>query len=191
LNLIVDDIGKVVQSMRGLNREVYGDGMKQYLTNTKVTVPNQNLMPFYLYGHPIEINKILVTKDKDKVRMYQKYPLIALRMDTEEEFTTEGLVKFNLNIAIISYTDRAITADKRYDTVFRPVLYPIYEQFMEQLGNSGLFSWSGSLSRPPHTKVDRPYWGTIGEQGNEANKFDDPLDAIEILNLSLLQTIKC
>lgn len=196
MNVIVDDIGKVVLAMRSLNKTkygkpVYGQGMLDYLSANNDTEENIELMPFYDYGHRKEIANRLTAKDsEDAPFKYQKYPLVALRLDTEESYV-KNMIRFSLNIALIASTEPNYSADERYDKVFRPVLYPMYEQFMECLCNSGLFTWPGGQTLPEHTKIDRLYWGTAGGEGNEANIFNDHLDAIEILNLTLFQTIKC
>jgi hypothetical protein len=67
----------------------------------------------------------------------------------------------------------------------------MYESFLTELNDSGLFEWPGFQIRPTHVKIDRPFWGTEGKEGNTAYIFDDPLDAIEILDLKINQTIKC
>jgi hypothetical protein len=66
----------------------------------------------------------------------------------------------------------------------------MYALFMECLRTSGMFTWTGDLLTPPHTKIDRPYWGVSQGEGNAANIFSDPLDAIEIVNLKLSQNTK-
>lgn len=191
MNYIVDDIEKVVIAMRGLNKSIYGEGMAQYLADNNDTADNILLMPFYDFGHRQEIANKLTGKDsEDAPFKYQKYPLIALRLDTEEE-NSNGMINFNLNIAIVTSTKPEYSSNDRYTKIFKPVLYPLYEQFMEKLMDSGLFSWAGSQVMPEHTKVDRLYWGKAGDEGNEANIFNDHLDAIEILNLKLSQPIKC
>lgn len=191
MNYIVDDIGKVVEAMRGLNKSVYGDAMTEYLASQNATVDNILLMPFYDYGHRQEIANKLTAKDsEDAPFKYQKYPLIALRLDTEEERDGK-MIHFNLNIAIIASTDPLYSSNERYDKVFKPVLYPIYSEFIRLLGEIGLFTWGNGQIEPPHTKIDRLYWGTAGSEGNESNIFNDSLDAIEILNLKLSQPIKC
>lgn len=177
MNYIVDDIEAVVNLMR-----------EDIILNSDV---------HYMYGHKVEIANRLTLKDKDKVFKYQKYPLVALKMDFAE--TWNDAWELNLNIAIITKTKVESFVPKRYEEVFKPILYPLYESFMRQLKNAGLFSWSGEQEYPPHTKIDRPFWGTpddksINERrvsGNDKHVFNDPLDAIEILNLQINRNKNC
>jgi hypothetical protein len=164
-NYVVDNIGTVVASMREVS-----DGP-----------------PYYMYGHKLEISNRLLEKDLNKEEKYKKYPLIALRLDTSE-YINNGIVDYNLNIAILEYTKSNYNAEERYQNVFKPILYPLYTEFINKLKLK--FYWPGNQKYPPHTKVDRPYWGTEAEQQNIKNIFNDPLDAIEIINLKISQTIK-
>jgi hypothetical protein len=114
--------------------------------------------------------------------------LIVLRLDIIEN--VRGImVDYQLNLAILSHTDKNYTSEERMEKVFKPVLYPLYEKFLKALYNSGLFGWDRrTLEVPSHTKIDRPYWGTQSATGNNLrNTFSDPLDAIEILNLRVTQ----
>jgi hypothetical protein len=190
--VVTDDIGTVISRMRPIGIS-YGTGMVEYMAriaNPAVTFDhtfdytfqnaNMLLMPFYMYGHPLEIANRLLDKDKDRVYKYQKYPLIALKMDFEEPIKN-GVKSLSLNLAILNFTDKKWNAEERMANIFKPVLYPIYERFMTELQNSGLFFWPGNQDYPEHTKIDRPYWGTANQQGNVKNIFNDPIDAIEII----------
>jgi hypothetical protein len=193
---VVDDIGIVVSRMRPIGIS-YGEGMVEYMASIDnpsttfdetfdYTYQNANmlLMPFYMFGHRIEIAKRLLDKDKDKVFKNQKYPLIALRMDIQES-VSKGVWSYTLNLLIANYTDKKWNAEERMENIFKPVLYPIYERFMRELQFSGLFFWPGNQDFPEHTKVDRPFWGTDNQEGNVKNIFNDPIDAIEIIGLKL------
>lgn len=169
MNYIVDDIGLVVQAMR-----------------TGVDQP-----PFYMYGHRAEISARLTEMDKDAVHKYNKYPLVALRMDIPE-LVKDGVYYYNLNIAILASTSPTDNAAERMEKVFKPILYPLYNRFFEKLRIAGLFMWPGNLLFPEHVKIDRPFWGTGYTEGSAGSKsgsteqlFNDPLDAIEIVNLKI------
>jgi hypothetical protein len=173
MNYIVDDIEKVVNSMRAKDADGLPTGQ-----------------PYYMYGHKVEINQRLINQQKDPVLKHQKYPLIALRMDIPEN-NAKGIITFKLNLAIIQFTKKDAIVTDRYRDVIKPVLYPLYESFLKKLKESGLFFWDGNQRMPPHTKIDRPYWGTPTDSGNTANIFSDPLDAIEIIDLEIKQNYKC
>lgn len=187
MNYIVDDIGAVVTKMQSDVKLIAA------LTAAIPTLDEngyQAWMPDYIYGHRVEIANRLKEKDLQAAYKYKKYPLVALRLDTPEK-NDNGVIDFSLNIALIMQTDENWNAEERYIKVFKPVLYPMYESFLKQLKNVGKFKWDAGQDRPKHTKIDRPFWGVEGKEGNEGNLFDDPLDAIEIINLELTQDYKC
>lgn len=186
---IVDDVGAVVARMRGLNHPSYGADMATYLSDNGVSANNQMLAPFYMYGHRGEISSRLANTVNDKVRKYQKYPLIALRMDIPEPYTN-GVAELSLNIAILAFTDRKWNAEERMVNVFKPVLYPMYKRFIAELFKGGEFFWDNGSKVPDHTKIDRPYWGIEDPERNSKSIFNDPLDAIELVNLKLKKNFK-
>jgi hypothetical protein len=175
--------------------------MRQYLVdkfgllvnavNTDKLMQDLNITVQYRYGHFLEINNLLKNETRNKDT---KYPLIALRLDTPEEIKNGHFVYRNLNIVILAFTDKSYNAEQRYTNIFKPTLYPIYEALMNQLKVSGIFFWDKPLNEdneyPPHVKTDRPYWGTALPFANAQRIFDDPLDAIEISNLTLKSRIK-
>jgi len=97
LNYIVDSIGEVVTAMQADS---------QLIAALTAGIPALNDrgyttgMPYYMYGHRRELANRLLEKDKDSVFKYQKYPLVALRLDTPEEYA-DGVVTFTLNVANI------------------------------------------------------------------------------------------
>lgn len=163
---ITEEIGKVVAAMR--------DGGET---------------PYYMYGHRLEISNRLTEKGKDKTLKYKKYPLIALRMNIPARREGNLWTYPNLDIAILEMTERNLNAEQRMEQVFYPKLFPLYNRFLKELKNSGLFLFSGEV--PSHEPIIKPYWGVseTGE-GTKANIFLDPLDAIEIEGLELSQRVK-
>jgi hypothetical protein len=183
---IFDDIGKVVDSMRPLGIN-YGQPMVDYLA-ANAKPENLPLMPYYMYGHRLEIANRLNEKEKDSVFKYQKYPLIALRMDIGESKSYD-MIDYSLNLAILNFTEKGYNAEQRMEKVFKPILYPLYKMFLTQLVNCGLFFYSDNLDCPEHTKYDRPYWGVGDSEKNSSLLFSDPLDAIEIIGLKISRII--
>ena len=147
------------------------------------------LIPFYRYGHKLDIANRLLVANHDAVFKEQKYPLIALIMDFPEQ-VSDGMAHYTLHVVLLHLTNANFTIEDRYEQVFRPVLYPLYLKFMEQLRKVGKFHWTGDQQFPPHTKIDRPYWGKVYDQGNAAYIFNDRLDALEITELKISKTIK-
>lgn len=166
---VVDDIGKVVASMR----------------------KDKGGPPFYMYGQSVEINnrQELLGRQMDKNGL--RYPLIALKTKFKEKFDGQGYKILALNIVILAETIQERNAEERYEAVFKPVLYPLYYCFIEKLRKSGLFVWPNFGEDPPHEKIDHPHWGVSGSEGNVKHYFTDPLDAIELINLQVKQKKYC
>jgi len=173
MTVIVDEIGEVVESMRNLSA---ADAAKFGITAGLTS-------PYYFYGHPIDMNTQMINRDKELATKNKVYPAVALRLPVTEEIKN-GLVFYTLNIAIFATTNINWDAPKRYDEVIKPVLYPLYELFLDRLKKHGFF-WVGDMKRPPHTKIDRPHHGIPETQGNKAYQFSTPLDAIELVNLKI------
>lgn len=140
----------------------------------------------YDFGHPIEIINTLAEKDKTNTFVFQKYPLIALFQDFPENnnIVEDGLFEVVLHIVIVRSTDPNYRAKERYDKNFKPFLYPIYDQLMKEINNSGYFMTQG-VDSIRHVKIDRLFWGSESLYGNKKNIFGDWVDAIEIKNLKL------
>jgi hypothetical protein len=192
LIFITDDIGRVVEAMRPVTAQSYGQPFIDYLTEYG-TPANAAQMPYYMPGHPLEIANRLLEKDQDSVYKYQKYPLIALRMDIPEPYREGGFYEYELNVAIIAFTERNWNYEERLERVIKPVLAPLYDRFLKELWNVGGFVWEGDARRPPHVPIIRPFWGTEEgtKMGNAKSIINDPLDAIEIKNLKIKKSIKC
>lgn len=141
------------------------------------------LDPYYLFGHRLDINNRLLQKNKDSVYKYQKYPLIALRLPIPETHNPDGLTNVSLNVAILALTDQNYKSEERYENVIIPILEPLYDSLVKALRDTSYFSFNGGI--PEHDKIDRLYWGIEQTEENVSNIFTDPLDAIELINLSL------
>ena len=183
MDFLTDKISQVIQAMRPLD-DSYGQGMLDYIEATNPQ-GDLSLMPFFMFGHPVEVSRILNEKTDDSVYKFQKYPLIVLKMDFEEVVGLD--IEYpSLNLAILSFTDSKYTAEQRIENIYKPVLAPLYDRLFQELENAGIFFWNeGDLRSPDHSRILRPFYGTEGPQGNSKYIFDDPLDAIEIKNLKL------
>lgn len=162
--------------------------MFQHIVSDTATRSGQTI--HYEHGHPIEIVGTLFEMTKNPTQSAQKFPLIALIQDFPEDHGKESgvfSVKFNLIIACL--TDPLYKAKQRYDINFIPVLFPIYESFMEAVSKSGYFMETNS-GRIEHIKTDCMGWGKDGLYGGSGNQFNDYIDVIEIKDLSLKIKIK-
>lgn len=169
-------------SISGSEYKVFDVSSTGFKIETQDSITNgsyKTLAPYYMYGHRLEINNRLKEKNADNIFKFQKYPLVALRMDFEESINSV-VHDVNLNIAMLEFTLKEYNAEQRYENVFKPFLYPMYDNFMSSLRKSNFMNLTFD-----HTKVDRPFWGTSNEEGNVKYIFDDPLDAIELINLNV------
>lgn len=144
----------------------------------------------YLHGHPIEILETLAQKDKSNKFRFDKYPLIALFEDIEENNAGNYLNSSGgLNIIIARATRPEYKADVRREKNFKPFLYPLFENFMQEYKRmEGLSLLPAHIS---YRKIDRLYWGRSGLYRNSANIGNDFIDAIEIQNLSFRTSEAC
>lgn len=182
--LLQEELAKVVEAMRPIDIS-YGQAMLDYLASVHPS-SDLDLMPFFMFGHRNEINRRLIKKEDDVTEKYTKYPLIALRMDFEEDVNNSDITYPSINIVILASTEKGLNAEERLTQVFKPVLAPLYDRFMLELRNTGIFSWDNDNGeKPPHTRIQRPYWGNGTLELNEKNIFNDPLDAIELTGLQL------
>lgn len=143
------------------------------------------LRPYFMHGHPLEIFSTLAEMDKSRTLKNNKYPLIALFQDFEEDFGKQNVYcEVNLRLIIATVTQPTIKASERYNENFRNILYPIYARLMKEIELSTFFSYDYSIPIP-HTKIDRLFWGASSQYGNTSNITTDFIDAIEINNLRI------
>lgn len=151
-------------------------------TNTAVIAELQAHDPMieqvnYQYGSYDEICDTLDKMSQQSDMQYKRYPLFAVIMSFPEqryqEVGFDGLLE--LNIIIARRSDGTDKTPARYTNNFKPVLYPVYLEWLNQLYLDGRFN----IELPnniPHIKIDYPYYDT--EKGE--NRFNDFVDAIQI-----------
>lgn len=132
-----------------------------------------------------ELIETLLQADKSGEERFNKYPLIHLVQDIIVERGVDvGLYgTASLNIIFIHQTVQTYKISDRDEKVFKPVLYPIYYEFMDQLRRSnwifGSFAETGEFR---HRMIKRAFWGNRKLESSE-NILNDYVDAIEIQNL--------
>lgn len=177
---IVDIIGAVVQAVQTKVLATIQANEQAAIGATLIQAID------YQYGHLEELIVTLGQMDADPSLRYQKYPMVYLVQDFREQRGRQAGVyaEVSLNIIIAHQTDATYKITDRYAKVFKPVLYPIYNELIQQLAKS-ITTLQGSEDMIPHDKYDRSYWGTQSVGGNTRNKLNDFVDAIELQNLSL------
>lgn len=159
------------------------------VSTTMQALPVKPYPVFFDFGHYREVTKNLKWKDDSHTLKDKKYPLIWLVMDFDEsmgESPADYARLKGLQFIIANATNPTWTMRERRDNNFLPYLYPVFAEFIRQITDSV------ELGMPPEsklqfTKTDRPYWGgsqdTLGN--NQANLFNDFIDAIQIRNFKL------
>jgi len=137
-------------------------------------------------GSVDELIQTLAQDDKSESMKMLKYPLVWLVQDFPE---TQGMqpgfyAETTLNIVIAHQTTATYKITDRYKYVFKPVLYPIYGALMEGLAASDMIN-QNDPQIIQRVKWDRAYWGRKTVGGNDGNKLNDYVDAIDITNLKL------
>lgn len=161
-------------------------------TNTAVIAELQAFDLFifginYQPGTLKEINETLTQMSEQPSQELKRYPLFALLTGFSEQkgrqIGVDGLEDLEIIIGRRSKnaTDKT---PKRYDDNFRPVLYPIYLEFLNQIDLDRRFLTKG-VDLIQHSKIDWPYYNG----GNDANPFGDWIDVI-ILKLQVKILLK-
>ena len=170
-------------------REVVGR-VSAKLTPSLIALDSNITGVHYDHGHPLEIINTLADKDKSNTFTFRKYPLVALFQDFPE---SKGEIGFDsevtLHMIIARSTVNTYKAQERYEKNFKPFLYPIYQELLNQIWLSKPFNVK-SAGQIQHTKIDRLYWGKEGLYKNEGNVFNDFIDCIEIKDLKLKVNLK-
>jgi len=150
----------------------------------------------YNYGHPIEIANTLLELSKAELTRDMRFPLLALITDfSETKDSPDYYCKASLYFLLANLTDPTLKADERTEINFKPVLHPIYEEFIRQIQRSKHFDIQYNQNIP-HTHTDRYYWGRAGTfdntmwgksglYGGEGNILNDKVDVIEISGLEI------
>ena len=139
-----------------------------------------------------ELIETLEQADKTEEYRDSKYPLIHLVRDFYEDRGKSDpawYAEVSLNIIFIHQTVNTYKITDRENKVFKPVLYPIYYTFFENLARHPQIE----VVNPkliPHRKWDRAYWGNRQLQDQSKNKLADYVDAIECQNINLKISFK-
>jgi hypothetical protein len=141
------------------------------------------LSPYFIDEPIKKLAETLMRKDgKTENFKYQKYPFIALIYDINENRNVQqdyAIATFRFIIGM--YTDKNYNSEERIENVFKTRLYPIYQDFLNEIITSGYFDIENNII--PHVKTDRLYWGLT--PSTAAKQLGDFVDAIEITNMTL------
>lgn len=185
----VDDIiGEIVQDTSdAVVNKITGKTLLETIQDNETAALGSTMIQQIRYSKSSfdELIETLAQLDKSGEERYNKYPLIHLVQDIYVERGDDvGLYgTSSLNIVFIHQTVQTYKIDDRDAKVFKPVLYPMYYEFMNQLKKSnwvfGSFADTGEFR---HRFIKRAFWGNRNLQGSK-NILNDYVDAIEIQNL--------
>lgn len=139
---------------------------------------------YFDYGKLREVSRKLTQKDLGVTTGNKKYPLIWLVMNYAETYGNSDFCTLeDITIMFCMLTEPQLTTQQRIAKNFIPTLYPIYDEFLVQIDESGYFDNTG-LSGYEHQKIDCPFWNEDMLKG-DYNQFNDYIDAIQLRKLKL------
>lgn len=146
--------------------------------------PNGRFSIMHYPGTVEETKNTLLTLDKSEAIRAHKYPGV-FNYEQKRRTTSEGYTTINFNLSFVAITDKNWLTEQREAYVFRPVLRPIFNEFLNQVKKAPF------LFRKPQTGY--PFtWYEVFTTGNYSETmfvpYGDWLDAIEVHNLQM--TIK-
>jgi len=178
---IDDIIGEVVQATSDKVLATIQANEASVLGNSLITQIRYSKSSFD------ELIETLLQEDKSDAGRLTKYPLIHLIQDVSIERGNDIGVYGSptLNIVFIHQTQQAFKTEERDEKVFKPVLWPIYYEFLEQLKwNEWVLDTWQVTGEFRHRVIKRAFWGNRQLQGSK-NILSDYVDAIEVQNLGV------
>lgn len=155
----------------------------------------QSLAPYYMYGHPREIENRLNLKGESKVNKFRQWPLIYLRTDIKQSHGEYKNILYELDsftVYIITPTKSTYTSPEKVENIYKPILYPLYNDLLDKMKVSRAIAKNGVGI--DHDHYDRYGWGNETEYGNDGLIFSRYLDAMEVVfnNIRIYEdTNKC
>ena len=131
-------------------------------------------------GHMLEIVDIVKQMSVDQ-NISHRYPIIALKHDIKQPYKYLVGTEIYCTMYIITLSKADYIAKQRIELIFKPFLYQIRDEFINQIARSGYFEeQSAEEVASKITAYDRLFWGNQLVMGNDGNIFDDWVDAIEL-----------
>lgn len=140
------------------------------------------LAPYAMYGHAREISTRLDLKTKDSIEKWEKFPLIWLITDLKESSGDNYNYLYSIDkprFFIVNDTDKDYTSPERLTNNFKPILQPIYENFLQAILDYRIINTP--TNEIENEKYNRYSWGSESAYGNDKLIFNDWLDAIEFI----------
>jgi hypothetical protein len=154
-----------------IEQDVYiTDELKQVVDKVNSSL-NTNV--YYVFGEEEHIIKVL-----RELNVSQRYPLIAVVLPVDVQRGSEYYGRAVIpRVLIATLTDPAKSPAIRMETVIKPIVKPIYNEFLKQVKRH-----SSTFVIQSHIKhTERIRFGTQ----TAAQGFTEYIDGIEILNMEI------
>jgi hypothetical protein len=140
----------------------------------------------YLYGYVEELNETLNQWENDPLKFELKFPLVWL---SEPFDVAKGndYGQTELTLYIINNTQADWKSSERMENNFKPVLIPIYQELLNQLAVSNVFT-EMNADTIKHKATNRYYFGE-----GQKSVLNDVVDCLKIsqLKLSITNKLDC
>ena len=166
------------------------DVFKRITDAMNVSLVSKSISVNYSFGRSVQILSSLqkLTNSTDPIRRASKYPLFALFMPFDEIVGGDYFVNVTFpKIVIATLSNNTDSPSVRYTKSFNETLYPVYQEFLNQLGRCSSIVLQND-EYIPHRKRDNP--GSPPPKDNGGIQFVDFVDAIEIYNLQITFQLK-
>lgn len=115
----------------------------------------------YQYGYVTELNETLNEWSKNPTDRALKFPLVWLAQPFPiKHDSVEYFGRATVDLFIFNRTDQKLKAEKRMTNNFKPVIYPVYNELIEQLSMHPTFMMQDD-SAIKHETTDRYFWDGI------------------------------
>lgn len=141
----------------------------------------------YQFGYIMELDQTLKQYEQSPENFDKKFPIVFLvepYTEVRSSYKYWSDIK-DARVLILHGTDKTIKAADRMETVYKPILLPIYREFMRQI------KLHPSIEATPvvaHQKKNLYYWGE-----SQKSVLEDPVDCIDVsaLQVKLKNNMNC
>lgn len=165
--------------MRNFNPD-FVDIVKDVTEAVRIRLQRSQLL--YIHGFVEEINNSLIELSKNNTTDSQRYPAILLIQPFRIQKGADYYQLRGGKILIAINTLSKYKAADRYTHNFYPILFPIYNAFLELLVKDSRVA-PQDPDQIEHEMIELPFYGV--DNGGTANIFSDMIDCIMIDNLSI------
>jgi hypothetical protein len=134
----------------------------------------------YQFGYVMELNETLKQYEADPSKFDKKFPLVWL---AEPYSIIRGQKNIygiaDVDLFIINTTNKEWKATERMDNNYKPVIFPIYRQLLQEIVNSPVFD-KISQADMQHSITKGYYWGEA-----QQSVLNDAVDCLKIGSLKL------